>query len=360
MEKKKLLFKSPLLYHRYHGGGFLFPNKPFFFCFLSVCIISCIFFFNTNLSAEKYKSADNLLGNKVIDINEQTTVMEIINHPLFKGYGQFLFPTEHGLPPQNMKISQIQSLLPYHSHIDTQTTIDVLNYMQNEVSQGNIIFYDIYSAAEKKADPSKKNTGLFFFRGKPNAPFAVICAGGGFSYVGSIHESFPHALKLSQKGYNAFALQYRTGSAQSACEDLAAAIAFIFKNASALGVNTNCYSLWGGSAGARMAAYLGSYTTEAFGQEKLPRPGAVIMQYTGHTDYTGNDPPTYVCVGENDYIANWKIMQRRINNLSSLGIETEFHKYPRLEHGFGLGVGTTADGWIDEAVAFWEKQMKHY
>ena len=53
-------------------------------------------------------------------------------------------------------------------------------------------------------------------------------------------------------------------------------------------------------------------------------------------------------------------MQRRINNLSSLGIETEFHKYPRLEHGFGLGVGTTADGWIDEAVAFWEKQMKHY
>lgn len=99
----------------------------------------------------------------MIDINEQTTVMEIINHPLFKGYGQFIFPTEHGLPPQNMKISQIQSLLPYHSHIDTQTTIDVLNYMQNEVLQGNIIFYDIYSAAEKKADPSKKKYGTFLF-----------------------------------------------------------------------------------------------------------------------------------------------------------------------------------------------------
>ena len=31
-------------------------------------------------------------------------------------------------------------------------------------------------------------------------------AGGGFAYVGAIHDSFPHALALSQMGYNAFAL----------------------------------------------------------------------------------------------------------------------------------------------------------
>ena len=43
-----------------------------------------------------------------------------------------------------------------------------------------------------------------FFRGRPGAPFAVICPGGGFSYVGSIHEGFPHALALSRMGYNAF------------------------------------------------------------------------------------------------------------------------------------------------------------
>lgn len=34
------------------------------------------------------------------------------------------------------------------------------------------------------------------------------------------------------------------------------------------------------------------------------------------------------------------------------------HKYPGLSHGFGLGTGTAAEGWIEDAVAFWEKQMQ--
>lgn len=122
-------------------------------------------------------------------------------------------------------------------------------------------------------------------------------------------------------------------------------------------VSTDCYSLWGGSAGARMAAYLGSYGPEAYGGEDLPRPGAVIMQYTGHTDYTENDPPTYACVGENDGIANWHTMEQRIENLEADGIETEFHHYPDLQHGFGLGIGTSAEGWIDDAVDFWQEQI---
>ena len=40
------------------------------------------------------------------------------------------------------------------------------------------------------------------------------------------------------------------------------------------------------------------------------------------------------------------------------GIPTEFHRYPGLGHGFGLGTGTSAEGWLDDAVDFWEQQMK--
>jgi hypothetical protein len=112
-----------------------------------------------------------------------------------------------------MTLDGIGSLLPYHSNIKTDTTVEVLNYMLAEASGGKTIFYDIYTDEEKRSAPSKENTGLFFFRGEPDSPFAVVCAGGGFSYVGSIHESFPHALELSRKGCNAFALQYRTGGA---------------------------------------------------------------------------------------------------------------------------------------------------
>ena len=105
-----------------------------------------------------------------------------------------------------------------------------------------------------------------------------------------------------------------------------------------------------------MAAWLGSYGPAAFGGSDVPRPGAVIMQYTGHSDYTPEDPPTFACVGENDGIANWHTMQNHLQVLSSFGIPTEFHHYPGLGHGFGLGTGTVAEGWLDEAVAFWEAQ----
>lgn len=290
-------------------------------------------------------------------VNADTRVMDVISHPAFGTYGRFLFPMGSRKPGGDMTLEQIDSLLPYHSHIDVDTTLDILNSMIDEVGSGETIFYDIYTEEEKNLDPSKEETGLFFFRGEEDAPFAVVNAGGGFSYVGSIHESFPHALELSRRGYNAFALQYRTGGADAACEDLAAAISFVFDHAKELAVDTEKYSLWGGSAGARMAAYLGSYGTSAFGGKDLPRAGAVIMQYTGHSDYTEQDPPTYACVGENDGIADWRTMESRLERLKALGIDTEFHKYPNLGHGFGLGIGTSAEGWIDDAVIFWEKQL---
>ena len=169
--------------------------------------------------------------------------------------------------------------------------------------------------------------------------------------------AFPHALELSKKGYNAFALIYRPG-AQTACEDLARAIRFIFENAEMLEVDTSNYSLWGGSAGGRMAAWVGSYGTAAFGETDLPRPAAVILQYTGHSEYSEMDPPTYACVGDSDGIASWRLMQQRLELLSELDTPTEFHVYAGLGHGFGLGTGTVAEGWLNDAAAFWEKQMK--
>ena len=68
--------------------------------------------------------------------------------------------------------------------------------------------------------------------------------------------------------------------------------------------------------------------------------------------------PTYACVGDKDGIANWWVMQARLEAMQQAGIDTEFHVYSGLGHGFGLGTGTSAEGWINDAVSFWEKQMK--
>ena len=282
-----------------------------------------------------------------------TSIQDVIDNSVFAGYGRLLFPVEDWY----MSGSTLRDLqLTWYNNIDPEETVEIVNTLWQRANAGENVFYDIYTEEEKAEDPAKEDTGLFFFRGDPGAKFAVCNAGGGFAYVGAMQDSFPHALELSKRGYNAFALIYRPG-AQTACEDLARAISFIFEHAEELNVDTDCYSLWGGSAGGRMAAWLGSYGPAAFGGDELPQPGAVVMQYTGHSDYTENDPPTFACVGESDGIANWRTMQRRLDAMSALGIPTEFHHYPGLPHGFGLGAGTVAEGWLEEAVDFWKAQM---
>lgn len=287
------------------------------------------------------------------DYNQDTPISKVIGDPVFGEYGRLIFPADTGYYSGDT-LGKLR--LTWYNNIDPDMTVEIVNYLKDHAAAGGTVFYDIYTEEEKTADPAKKDTGLFFFRGLPGEKFAVCNAGGGFAYVGAMQDSFPHALTLSKAGYNAFALIYRPG-AQTACEDLARAVSFIFEHAKELEVDTECYSLWGGSAGARMAASLGSYGPAAFGGDEIPRPGAVIMQYTGYSEYTENDPPTYACVGENDGIADWHTMERRINGLKAMGIDTEFHKYPKLGHGFGLGTGTSAEGWIDDAAAFWERQF---
>ena len=285
-----------------------------------------------------------------------TKIAEVLSDPVFGEYGRLIFPVDSGYYSGDT-LGTLR--LTWYSNIDPEKTVEIANYLRDHAAAGETCFYDIYTDEEKTADPAKQDTGLFFFKGNPGEKFAVCNAGGGFAYVGAMQDSFPHALELSKMGDNAFALIYRPG-AQTACEDLARAVSFIFEHSEELEVDTDRYSVWGGSAGARMAAWLGSYGPASFGGNELPRPGAVIMQYTGHSDYTESDPPTFVCVGENDGIANWRTMEMRLRNLDALGIPTEFHKYPGLGHGFGIGTGTVAEGWINEAVTFWENQIKNH
>ena len=291
---------------------------------------------------------------KVEDIPAQTAIELVIADTGFSPWGRLLFPADSGYW-SGTTLSTLQ--LRWYSHIDAAKTVEIIRYFKAKTLRGEPVFFDIYTEAEKQRDPRKRNTGLFFFRGKKGAKSAICSAGGGFVYVGAMHDSFPHALELSKRGYNAFALIYRPGS-QTACEDLARAVAFIHEHAGELQLDPTEYSLWGGSAGARMAAWLGSLGTERFGEKKYPRPAAVIMQYTGLSEVHGNEPPTYACVGTADGIASFRVMEDRIRRIKSNGTDAEIEIFEGLPHGFGLGTGTVAEGWIDNAVQVWERNIQ--
>ncbi|WP_203566502.1 alpha/beta hydrolase [Aestuariimicrobium ganziense] len=283
-----------------------------------------------------------------------TRIDEVTAHPALAGFGHLLFPTTFG-STRGLTLAETDHLLPYHSHVEPSTTLRVLHHLVDLVEAGHQVFHPLYTADEVRADPSRAGAGLFHLPGAPGAPFAAINAGGGFHYVGTIHESLPHALELSSRGVHGFAVHYRTGGAEVGCTDLARALSLIVRHATEWQVGTGGYSLWGGSAGGRVAALVGSRGAGSFGGDELPSPAAVVTQYTGHSDVSGHQPATWAHVGEHDGIVDWRVMRRRIDTLASRGIDTEFHLLPRLGHGFGLGVGTSAEGWIDQAVDFWDR-----
>lgn len=285
--------------------------------------------------------------------NQNSKISDVINDPDFAGFGRLLFPADDGY----WSGTTLKNFsLVWYSEIKPERTVKIINCLKTRAHNGEKVFFDIYSEDEKKRDSSKRDTGLFFFRGGENAKTAIVNAGGGFVYVGAMHDSFPHAQVLSEKGYNAFALIYRPG-AQTACEDLSRAVSFLFAHQKELKISMEDYSLWGGSAGARMAAWVGTYGTSAFGEKNLPKPAAVIMEYTALDEVTGQEPPTMAIVGTSDGIAPWQIMRDRISRIKSNGTDAEILVFKGLNHGFGLGEGTVAEGWIDKAVEFWKKQM---
>lgn len=101
------------------------------------------------------------------------TVGDVIAHEAFAGFGQFILPAERRYD-DDLPLRDVASMLPYHNYVTGERAVETLNRMIDYVHDGNRLFYDIYSDAEKRADTRKNNTGLFFFRGEPGRPFAVV------------------------------------------------------------------------------------------------------------------------------------------------------------------------------------------
>ena len=301
---------------------------------------------------------------KFSHLDADNSIADLVEHPAFKGFAARLLPGAYSASLGALPLRRVGLLLPQHRHVDAVTVLGAVNHMIDEVGRGKTIFYDFYTKKQKRQAPDKGSTGLFFFRGKPGSPFAVICPGGSFRYVGSLHEGFPLAVELSGKGYNAFVLKYRVSDARQlrancliACQDLAAALSYLFKNAEALCIMTRDYSLWGGSAGGRVVASLAGCGNAHFGGDVLPTPCAVIMMYPGLPGFCRNVPPAFFTVSDDDKkIA--AAVEQRVRNMREAGLEVACRKYRQAGHGFGLGTGTDAEGWVEHAVRFWRKHME--
>lgn len=111
--------------------------------------------------------------------NKDTRIEDVISDPVFGDYGRLIFPVNAGYYQGNT-LGNLS--MTWYNHIDSDKTVEIVNYMKSQALSGNRIFYDIYTEEEKAKDPTKRNTGLFFFKGYPGQKFAICNAGGGMAW----------------------------------------------------------------------------------------------------------------------------------------------------------------------------------
>lgn len=291
----------------------------------------------------------------------------------FKKY--IISPRQYAFVMQAYQIKQLQWFFP----LPVESTVNALNTMCERIDKGQTLFYSL----------PNKDTGIYAFTIGQDRPFVLILPGGGYNNVFAFVEGYTTAIKLNELGYNAFIGQYRVGKNAhypNPQDDVAEMIQWIFLNAKRLGVNTKDYAVCGFSAGGHLAA---SWATKQLGYEKykLPKPKAVMLAYPvitmgEHThpgsrkkllgkDYQNKEiqkmysieglvdsdyPATYLWQCKKDSIVPFVNSQMFAEVLKKYNCHYEYLSVDGSGHGLGLGEGTPAEGWLEKAIALWQKE----
>ncbi|MGN1281277.1 MAG: alpha/beta hydrolase [Succinivibrio sp.] len=309
-------------------------------------------------AAVKYRHGEDYLSDYHYNFfNAKDCVADVLNFPLFKGFARLMMPDtldEH----EHIHLDELQNIMPYHRNVTVTHTLESLEYFAQSASEGNQIFYPVYSKTQISEDRALADVGLFFIRGHKNAPFAIVVP-GGYRYRSLIHEGFPVGLRIAKKGYNVFVLSYRQKNVLKGSADLVNAINMVLDRAKELKVSKEDFSLWGASVGAQLVINVVHTSEKKISGGMLKgKPAADILTYP--ISFYGNqeDPPTYVVVGEKDMIVNKTVLKSSVANLNNLKIRSDYIEMPRLEHGFGVGIdpdSSVSINWIGRAVSFWEE-----
>lgn len=75
---------------------------------------------------------------------------------------------------------------------------------------------------------------------------------------------------------------------------------------------------------------------------------------TDHIDSTY--PPVYITANEDDKTVDVQNSYIFIDICKKYGIPYRAKIGKTGDHGYGLGTGLEVEGWLDEAVQFWDKQ----
>ena len=318
-------------------------------------------------------------------ITRNMKVKEIFAHPDLNPYTKYaMFSHEMGKFLFNKRLKWICKL----SGWSEKAIIFGLQRLADIAETKEQFVYRVYPETERRKDSTKEDVLVMHFKVDKKTPFIVVVAGGAYTSVCSMTEAFPVAAKLNELGYNAFVFNYRVGGEgiqPKPVDDLAQAVRYIRVHAQELNVDPDNYVVTGYSAGGNL---VNLYCSDNLGYSKygLPAPKACFPVYStsevtrdanpkrdrynvtsfgkGYLDQTVEDytvlkhlsmyPPAYIVACRDDRVVPVEHSQKLADGLSTLGTPNRLELGNRGGHGFGLGIGTDVEGWLERAIRFYE------
>lgn len=249
--------------------------------------------------------------------------------------------------------------------------MESFNYLIDQANAGRITYISqVYDGAAIAQDPDKSAVHAVLYHGDADKPLAIVMSGGGFISVGCYADAYPYAQKLHERGYNVAILVYRVGDqlhtndqwqrGMEAVSDLAALVSYLQTNGEELHVSLENYAVFGSSAGGLMAT---AFSFDSLGRSApsfdLPRPALCVCNYGLYWDIEPTESDrglaVFAVAGANDPFGFGGVADKVPALKEHLGEENvSVRVAEHYNHGSNLGEGTIFEGWIDEAMDFWE------
>lgn len=317
-------------------------------------------------------------------VTEETTLAQIISAIGGQQYAHMVNPLLQ-LPQFDLiggKHSSELTLKELHSIAPDWNLVSIITGMQHLVDRcrETQVFYR-YQEDDM--------TGIAAFPLQQRSKCVIICPGGGYMNVCAVAEGYPLVAHLNSMGYAAFVVHYRTNAnamAPNPMDDLACAVQYIHDHADAWNVDIEDYAVMGFSAGGHLAASFGT-TSLGYLHYGLPKPKCVILgypvitmgvfthegscemllgkhadaqsrtQYSVEMQVNKGYPHTFLWQCEQDPVVPVENSRLLEEALKQWEIPCHCEFFPGKAHGWGLAVGTEAQGWLERAVKVWQDDM---